>query len=156
MLDKASRFGVLGFFLSIATLLTAGCNSGNTVSPTTSPCVLPAGIQATLVYPAPNSTHNSTSLPQIYVATSSALPVSWDVELLFPGGSAYLGGTVQSVSYASIPTPNQTPSFSNPIYYSSAFNNVIQPIPSGTTITATLNDTSSSCFPGVTLANFST
>ncbi|MBV8356071.1 MAG: hypothetical protein JO101_12165 [Candidatus Eremiobacteraeota bacterium] len=154
MLEKASRFGVLGFVAVLLVALT-GCNNGSN-NVTVAACSLPSGVQAALVYPVPNSTHNSTNLPQIYIALSGPVPSTADVELVFPGGGFYLGGSLTPVSYSQIPTPNQTPSLSNPTYYSSSFNNVLQPIPSGTTISAGYNYTDSACSPPVFLANFST
>ena len=137
-----------------------GCNSGYGNSVSTSPCVLPSGLQAALVYPAANSTGNTVTLPQVIVGTNATLPASWDVVLTFPFSTVYgntrFGNTVTTAP-TPFPTPFQTPSFSNPNYYASAFAYVTAPpLPPGTVITATLNDTSSSCYPGVTLANFST
>jgi len=156
-----ARFFTAAASAAILALLLAGCGGTNYgTNAFVSPCVLPSNVTATaLVYPAPNSTGNTSSLSQVIVATNGTLPSSWDVVLTFPFTSVYgsqrFGGTITSVT-PPFPSPNQLPTFASPTYYTSGFNNVTQPLPPGTVITATLNDTASNCSPGVTVASFST
>ncbi|MBV8151615.1 MAG: hypothetical protein JOY59_08665 [Candidatus Eremiobacteraeota bacterium] len=123
------------------------------------PCALPAGVSATLVYPAPGSTGNTTSPAQIVIAGSGTLPPTSYVLLSFPfnsaTGTARFGSQIGSVS-PPFPTPNATPSFANPTYYGSDFSYLPTALPGNSTITATLNDTSNACSPGVTLGTFHT
>jgi hypothetical protein len=126
-------------------------------------------MQYSLIYPVPSSTGNPTSLSEVVVATTGTLPGAWtsgsgwDVELNYTATGAYpghaLGNEFATISPSAIPTPNATPSFSNPSYWQSSFSyaaNANTPLPPGTTITATLNNLNSSCYPGVTIGTFST
>lgn len=155
--------------LAAAAAIAAGCNNygcSNCVS--YSACTVPSGLKYALVYPAPSSTGIPTNLTQAVVATSGTLPSDWntgsgwDVELIYTPTGAYpgtaLGGEFATAN-PPFPTPNATPSFASPSYWSSTFSyaaNANTPLPPGTLITATLNDLNSTCFPGVTLGTFST
>lgn len=156
--------------MAAAALIVAGCNNNSCYGCVTiSPCSVPAGMQYALVYPAPSSTAVSTTLSQVVVATSGTLPSDWqtgsgwDVELVYTQSSAYPYGAALGQEFVAtnppFPTPNATPSFSSPSYWSSAFSytpSASSPLPPGSVITATLNDLNSTCYPGVTIATFST
>lgn len=125
-------------------------------------------MQAALVYPAPGSTANPTSLSQVVIATSGTLPAQWqsgagwDIDLVYAATGTYPGqvfGAEFASAAAPFPTPNATPSFSSPTYWGSSISyasNANTPLPPGTTITATLNNLNSSCYPGVAIGSFST
>lgn len=164
---------ILSCLVALAALevVAVGCGSTCTYCTTTnvSACTVPAGMQYSLVYPVPSSTGNPTSLAQVVVATSGTLPPTWmsgngwDVELNYTATGAYpghaLGGDFATIAPSAIPTPNATPSFSNPSYFTSTFSyaaNANTPLPPGTSITATLNNLNSSFYPGVTIGTFST
>jgi hypothetical protein len=155
--------------LAVLTIAAVGCGGGCSNCGTISACTVPAGMQYSMVYPAPNSTGNPTSLSQVAIATSGTLPSDWtsgsgwDIELNYTATGAYpghaLGNEFAATSLGAVPTPNATPSFANPVYWQSAFSyaaNANTPLPPGTLITATLNDLNSSCYPGVTIGTFST
>jgi hypothetical protein len=159
---------IAAFFVLLAAgaIGLAACN--NNGSSSVSACGLPAGMQAALVYPAPNATRISTTVSQVVVGTSGTLPSDWqsgsgwDVELVYTPSGTYPGGAF-GMEFASasppFPAPNATPSFANPSYWSSSFSyasNSNTPLPPGTSITVWLNDLNSSCFPGVTIGSFST
>ena len=139
-------------FASVLALGVSGC-SATPATYTFPTCALPNGIQASLVYPQPNSTKNSTNITQVIIATSAALPSTWAVVLVYPPNSTN-GGAIQPAQ-PPFPTPNQTPSFSNPVYYSSAFSGQ-GAVPANQSITVTLKDTSSNCAPNATLGVFGT
>jgi len=155
--------------LAALTIVVVGCGGGCTNCGNFTACTVPAGMQYSLVYPAPNSTANATSLSQVAVATSGTLPSDWtsgngwDIELNYTATGAYpghaLGQAFATTSLSAIPTPNATPSFANPSYWQSSFSysaNANTPLPPGTLVTATLNDLNSNCYPGVSLGTFST
>ena len=152
--------------LAIVAVVLAGCyNSGCTNCYGAAPCRLPTGMQAALIYPAPGSTGNPVSLPQVVFATSGTLPTdwaNWDVILTYVPTGAYsgqvIGGTVTAPP-SPVPTPTATAPFPSPTYWSSSFNygsSINTPMPPGFVITATLNDLSSSCYPGVAFGQFGT
>lgn len=156
--------------LAALAVVAVGCGGGCAYCTTTvSKCTVPTGMQYALVYPVPNSTGNPTSLSQVVVATSGTLPTNWqsgngwDVELNYTATGAYpgtaLGTEFATISPSAIPTPNASPTISNPSYWQSTFSyaaNANTPLPPGTTITATLNNLNSTCYPGVTIGTFST
>jgi hypothetical protein len=155
--------------LAALALVAAGCGGGCYNCVTISACTLPSGMQYSLVYPAPSATGVPTNLSEVVVAAAGTLPANWtsssgwDVELNYPATGAYpghaLGNEFAPIASGTIPTPNATPSFSSPLYYQSSFSyaaNANTPLPPGTTITATLNNLNSSCYPGVTIGTFST
>jgi len=155
--------------LAVMTLAAIGCGGGCSTCGTVAACTVPSGMQYSLVYPAPNSTGVSTSLAQVVVATSGTLPTTWtsnngwDIELNYTPAGAYpgyaLGAEFTTTSYSAVPTPNATPSFSNPTYWQSTFSyasNANTPLPPGTLITATMNNLNSNCYPGVTIGTFTT
>jgi hypothetical protein len=143
-----------------------GCNNNNNL--TFPNCSVPAGMQYSLVYPAPNSTGNSTTVSQVIVATSGPLPAQWqqgagwDVVLGYPPGGGYPGSDVGNgfVSTAPpFPTPNTTPPFSNPSYWSSSISyaaNANPSLPPGTQIGVYLNNLNTNCTPSVLVGSFST
>ena len=150
------RIAGFGTLLIALTLALQGCNSGyGALSSSSGACTLPSGMQAALVYPPPNSTANGSQFGQVIIATTGTLPTdwaSWDVELGFPNAPiAPLFGTALTTAPSPLPSPAATPPFANPTYWKSAFGSV----PTGTTMTAALNDLASNCSPPVTLSNFS-
>jgi hypothetical protein len=164
-----SRVVVCLVALATIVIVAAGCNSGCTNCYTYTACAVPNTMQYSLVYPVPNSTGNPTSLSEVVIATSGTLPAQWntgqgwDAELFYTATGTYpgtaLGTEFATVNYSAVPTPNATPSFANPTYWVSTFSyaaNANSPLPPGTTITATLNNLNSSCFPGKTVASFGT
>jgi hypothetical protein len=164
---KTRILGALGA-LAAAALIAAGCNNNGCYGcVTVSACSVPAGLKYALVYPAPSSTGVPTNLSQVIVATSGTLPSDWqtgsgwDVVLLYNAVGSYPGSVAGNI-FASVnppfPTPNATPSFSSPSYFSSSINytTVNTPMPPGMLITAELNDLNSTCYPGVTIGTFST
>jgi len=146
----ARRLGTFGLAATLAVALQ-GCNSGSSSNNITQ-CTLPTGISAALVYPAPNTTGNNPNVGQVVVATNGTISTSWNVILIPTFGAALFGSTIQLTS-PPFPTPNQVPSFPNPTYYNSLFSSSL---PSGTSVAVQLNDTSSSCSPGVTIGLFGT
>ena len=144
------------FFLAVVLLF--GCGSGAS-PPSNTPCVLPAGMTAVLVAPAPGSVNNNTVPPQIIFATTAAIPTSWAGVLYFPGSmgsgiARFLTTIQQTTAPTTTPPAFQLPSFSNPIYYATNFQG--NPLPLGTLITVAIYDTSANCSPGVTIGTFTT
>ena len=151
--------------LAIVALVVAGCNSGCTNCISANPCTLPAGMQAALTYPAPGTKGNSTTLAQVVFGTSGTLPTdwtNWDVILTYTPSGVYPGqvvGATVTAPPSPVPTPTAAAPFPNPTYWSSSFSyaaNANTPLPPGVVITATLNDLSSSCYPGVAFGQFQT
>ena len=145
----------------------AGCNSGCSNCVTVLPCGTPAGMAASLIYPAPGSTAIPDNVSQIVLATNSTLPPDWqtgqgwDILLSYPYSGAYGNGHYANefvTATPPFPTPNATPSFSGtPQYWSSTMSYVSAPnLPPGTLITVEMNDQNSVCFPGVTIGAFTT
>src|SRR5579872_3249682 len=135
--------------LAAAALVAAGCNNNNGCynCVTFSACTVPSGMKYALVYPAPSATGIPTNLSQAIVATSGTLPPDWntgngwDVELVYTQTGSYNGAVLGQEFVAAsppFPTPNATPSFSSPTYWSSTFSytNLNTPLPPGTLITA--------------------
>lgn len=162
---------IVGSLVALAALaiVAVGCGGGCSYCTTVSKCTVPAGMQYSLVYPVPSSTGNPTNLSEVVVATSGTLPPTWmtgngwDIVLNYTATGAYpgsaLGGEFTATTPSAIPTPNATPAFANPSYFQSTFSyasNANAPLPPGTSITATLNNLNSSCYPGVTIGTFST
>jgi len=143
----------------VACFSLAACASPTANVTNFTPCALPAGVSAALVYPAPGSSGNTTSPAQVVIAANGTLPATSYLLLSFPfnsiTGSARFGSQIGSVS-PPFPTPNGTPSFANPTYYGSNFSYSPTALPGGSTITVSLNDTATACAPGVTVGTFGT
>ena len=143
--------------LALAAIVSlAACNSNNNTPPAPGPtCSPPPGVQSALVYPAPGSTAIPDAFGQVIIGSTAALPSSWDVVLttaLSPSSVGGVhGGTFQSAS-PPFPTPNATPSFSNPVYQSSSFSGTFP----GEVVQVYLNDTSSNCTPAGPIGSFTT
>jgi hypothetical protein len=149
-MPRSARLCILALCTAVG-LALPGCNSGSSNSFNNGPpCALPANAQVALVYPAPGSTGNTTLLGQVIVASTATLPSTFDVVLTYAPSSVYgrgqYGGYI-AVTTPPFPTPNTIPSFTNPIYYSSAFNSTAQQLPPGQVITANYNDIASNCTP---------
>lgn len=91
------------------------------------PCHVPKNVH--LVYPAANATSVPDNVSTIYLSLPTALskPAGFNLVLVPSSSSSIFTGGFSQVSYGSIPTPNSTPSYSNPIYYGSAINTVLAP-----------------------------
>jgi hypothetical protein len=50
--------------------------------PISPPCAIPAGTQTALIYPAPNSWGAGPSLPAVYLASTTALPNNYSVDIV--------------------------------------------------------------------------
>jgi hypothetical protein len=149
--------------------IVAGCNNSSTVS--VAACSTPVGMQASLIYPAPGSTAIPDNVPQVIVATNSTLPpdwqvgYGWDVLLAYAFsstyGSGHYGNEFVSASPSPLPSPAATPGFSGTAqYWSSTFTYggalAIPNLPPATPITVELNDSNSTCSPGIVLGTFTT
>jgi hypothetical protein len=147
------RFLFASTVILAAVLALPACNR-NTNPPAPGPtCSPPAGTQSALVYPAPGATAVPDNVGQIIIGSTAALPSSWNVVVttaIHPTGVG--GGTFQTAT-PPFPTPNATPSFSNPQYQSSSFAGATFP---GEVVTVFLNDTSTNCTPAGPLGSFTT
>lgn len=153
-----TRFAFTFLTAAAALISLAACNiNSNPAPPAPGPtCSPPAGVQSALVYPAPGATAIPDAFGQVIIGSTAALPSSWDVVLTTARSPASLGGvhggTFQSAT-PPFPTPNATPSFSNPVYQSSSFSGGNFP---GEVVQVFLNDTSSNCTPAGPLGSFTT
>lgn len=154
MIRIARRLGAFGVAATLA-LALQGCGGGSSSSNVgnNGQCNLPSGVSVGLVYPATNTTGNSTA-PNVVIATNNPLPASWNVVLIPSFGSAVFNATIQPTS-PPFPSPNQAPPFSNPIFYVSSYVSQFA-LPAGSSISVQLNDTSSNCAPGVFIGGFGT
>jgi hypothetical protein len=126
-----------------ATVLLSACG-GNYYSSPGPPCGAPQGT-VIVAYPAPGSTGVPDNFPGIIFASTHALFSSYQA-IVVPNGSS-IGTPLAPVAMFTppLPTPNQTPSFANPIYQMSAANGYI--LPAATLINVYLNDLNSNCSP---------
>lgn len=142
--------------LGLAIVLAACNNSNPNPLPTLGPdCVLPAGTQTVLVYPAPGATAVPGTFGQVIIGSTAALPSSWVVavtDALNPPPNYIFSGGLQTAS-PPFPTPNATPSFANPQYQSGSYSGIT--FAPGQTVTAYVNNTASNCTP-VQIGTFST
>lgn len=145
---------------ALAAVALAACNNGYSTpfaGPTPGPtCAPPAGMQYALVYPAPSSTAIPDNISQVIVGSSAAFPSTWDVTVVtvntaYPGG---LGGAFQPAS-PPFPTPNATPSFSNPVYQSSSLSG-LGVFGSQEVVNVYLNDLGANCSPLGPIGSFTT
>ena len=140
-------------FAAIATVLAAcsGTNSG--VAPAPSPCGTPSGVtQSVLVYPAPGATSVPDAFGQIVVGSTSSIPANWDVTIVNAFNSS-ANGNGFTAAPSPLPSPNQTPSFSNPVYQSSSFGTLSV---AGSTLAVYLNNLNSNCTPSAFIGSFTT
>jgi len=138
------RPGAALFALLAGTAVLAGCN-GNSTSP--GGCGAPSG-KVSLVYPAPNSTGIPDNFPGVIFGSTNGLGGNYQA-LLQPTTLAYgnfiaLGTVVTAPT--PLPTPNQLPSFPNPIYQISSFAGQT-PLTTQTTYQIYLNDSGTDCQP---------
>lgn len=165
MLRAVTCAGVAAMLAAIVT----GCNNGSTANIVA--CSTPAGMQASLIYPAPGSTAIPDNVSQIIIATNSTLPsdwqvtYGWDAVATYPASSTYGNGhpgtEFVSTAASPLPSPAATPGFSGTAqYWSSTLvyggPNALPNLPPATQITVVLNDLNSSCYPGVPLGSFTT
>lgn len=131
----------------------AACNT-STVNNTPGPCGSPPGVsQTVLAYPAPGATGIPDSIPQVIVGSTSAIPSGWGVTVVSTVGQG-VNGAPFTTAPTPLPTPNQIPSFANPVYQSSAVN--ASPGFAGSTVTVYLNNLNSSCLPSQSIGTFTT
>jgi hypothetical protein len=126
-----------------AAALLSACN-GNYYSSPGPPCGAPQGT-VIVAYPAPSSTGIPDNFPGVIFASTHALFSSYQA-IVVPNGSS-VGTPLFPVAMFTppLPTPNQTPSFANPIYQMSAANGYI--LPAASSISVYLNDLNSNCTP---------
>jgi len=146
---KASFVAVFGVLAVGAALAGCGSTSSN---PPLVPCTPPAGVQVALIYPAPGSTAIPDAFTQVVIASSGALPATFDVALSYATGGVLFGTVLPAAT--PLPSPAATPPFANPVYYTS--NNTGFTFAAGTQLTAQINDTNSACTPGTSLGSFTT
>lgn len=164
------RFVTCAGAAAMLAAIVAGCggynNGVNVVA-----CSTPAGMQASLIYPAPGSTAIPDNVAQIIIATNSTLPSDWQVtygwdavaaySTLTGYGNGHAGNEFVSTAASPLPSPAATPGFSGPAqYWSSSLTyggaSGLPNLPPNTPITVELNDLNSSCFPGVAIGSFTT
>jgi hypothetical protein len=116
--------------VGIAAVILAGCYGngyygGYSPPPQPNPCRVPKNIL--LVYPEANATAVPDNTTTVYIALPTALskPAGFDLAVNGPNG-VFLTGGFSQVNYSSIPTPNSTPSYANPVYYASSLNTALQ------------------------------
>ncbi len=150
-----TRFAFAFLAAAAALISLAACNINNNPGPPAPgpTCSPPAGVQSELVYPAPGSTAIPDTFGQIIIGSTAALPSSWDVAVVTARSSnGLLGGTFQNAT-PPFPTPNATPSFSNPVYQSSSFSGLTF---QGEVVQVYLNNTAQNCTPLGPIGSFTT
>ncbi len=135
--------------VALAAAALAGCNgyfynSGYRPPPPPGQCIVPTGIA--LAYPEPSATAVPTSATAGYIAVPSAISSPAADNLIYVTTNVQLyGGSLKQVSYGAIPTPNRTPSYSNPVYYESTFNATLS---GATKYSVYWNNATSNCVQG--------
>ncbi len=139
--------------LAICGIALVACNNNSGVS-APGPCGTPPGVsQTVMVYPAPGATGVPDSLTQVIVGSTSAIPSGWGVTLIAPAtGQGLQGGAFQTAP-APLPTPNQTPTFANPVYQTSTFSALDV---AGSSIAVYLNNLNSDCVESQQIGSFTT
>ncbi len=134
---------VLGraFLALFAMALICACNGNSSPAPI---CGAPSGT-VVVAYPAPGATAVPDNFPGVIFASTNGLSSSYQAWILPNGSSAYVPLLPVAMFTPPLPQPNQTPSFSNPIYQMSAANGYI--LPAATAIGVYLNDLGSNCSP---------
>lgn len=147
-----SAFLCIAFLAGVAAL--AACGGGSSNPPAPGPtCSPPAGTQTALVYPAPGATAVPDNVGQIIIGASPALPSSWNVVVATALNPQGVGGGTFTTFTGTLPTPNATPGFANPVYQSSSFGNAVFP---GEVVNVFLNNTGSNCTPMGPIGSFTT
>jgi len=133
--------------VAAAALAACGGGNGGFSQPPAVTCVVPTGTQVALAYPVPGATGVPDAPGQVVIATSPALPASWQV-VLQAGGFFQSESVLNTIPQSSVPTPMATPSFASPVYQSSGLSGALG---SATTFTVELNNEASNCnvFPVV-------
>jgi len=128
-----------------------GGSGGNQPAPVA--CGTPPGVtQTVLVYPAPGATSVPDAFGQVIVRSTSAIPTNWGITVANIFGAS-ANGNAFATAPSPLPTPNQTPTFANPVYQTSTFPNVSA---AGQTLVVFLNNLSSNCTPNVSIGSFTT
>jgi len=155
--------------LGLSAAVIAGCNSSSpyyapTPGPPSGPCNGPANSMEVL-YPIPGSKNAPSTLNNIYVSTSPALPPSnsFNFELMTNNPAlppSFYTGVFFGISESQIPTPHKSPTYPNPIYYATTIFGPSAP-PSyslglDTTVVAYWNDGGTNCVPNVKVTSFTT
>lgn len=137
-LARIRAFAIFAFLAGGVAL--GGCNSTSSSTPAV-PCTVPSGPIA-LVYPATGSTGIPDNFPGVVFATQSGLPFYYQAVLqAAQGGTPFpLAGMANAPS--PLPSPNQLPTFTNPIYQLSSFSGLLSP---ATNYTVYFNNGYSNC-----------
>lgn len=133
------------------------CN-GNNTSPNPGSCGSPSGVsQTVIVYPAPGATAVPDNFGQIVVGSTSSIPSGWGVTVVDAFGNV-VNGNAFSTAPSPLPSPNASPTFSNPVYQTSTMQSGYQSVinTAGTTLSVFLNNLNSGCTPSVSLGTFTT
>lgn len=139
--------------LAVVAIALAACN-GNSTPAAPGPCGTPPGVsQTVMVYPAPGATGVPDGITQVVVGSTSSIPSGWAVTLIAPATDAGVQGNPFTAAPSPLPTPNQAPSFANPIYQTSTFS----PLDiAGSSIAVLLNNTTSNCIESQQIGSFTT
>jgi len=141
------RPGAALFVLLAAAAALAGCNGNGSSTPGN--CGAPSG-KVVLVYPAPNSVGIPDNFPGVIFGSTNGLGGNYQALLqptTLPFGSFISLGTVVTAP-TPLPTPNQIPSFANPLYQISSFAGQ-SPLTTATTYQVYLNDSGTDCNPSL-------
>jgi hypothetical protein len=131
-------------FLAGAAALAA-CNGGSSSS-TPGNCGAPTG-KVALVYPAPGSTGIADNFPGVIFGSTNGLGSNYQALLLPAGSSQTLVLAPVAPAPTPLPTPNQVPSFANPVYQESSAAGVGITLAADTVYQVYLNDGGSNCSP---------
>ena len=156
------RFLTCAGVAAMLAAIVAGCNNYGGSAAVVA-CSTPAGMQASLIYPAPGSTGIPDNVSQVIVATNSTLPPDWQVTYGWDAALSYSGVIHYGLEFVSVPpsplpSPAATPGFGGTAqYWSSTLQYGVGVAPNltpATVITVQLNDLNSTCSPGITLGTF--
>jgi hypothetical protein len=122
-----------------------------------------------VLYPRPGAGHVPPTVSAVYVSTDAPLPAGNSFDLfasLAPSGNTEYtvnragqpytgsGSGFFTVSASQIPQPHATPTYPNPTYYATLFQN--GPIGPSTTVSLLWNDAGTGCNPNVVMSLFTT
>ena len=113
---------------ALAALILAACNSkSNTVTPISMCPSFPSSFTVALVYPANGATGVSTTVNTIVVAsnTTQGPGNAFSIQVVAASGGIQAISTTTAAVPSPLPTPNTTPSFSNPVYYAYALSTAL-------------------------------
>lgn len=131
-----------GLATAAVALVLCSCGGSSTPQPI---CGAPQGT-VVVAYPAPNSTAIPDNFAGVIFASSTQPLGSAYQALLLPNGSSSAISLLTVAMFSGpLPSPNQVPSFPNPIYQSSASGGFI--LPAATLVNVYLNDLNSNCAP---------